>query len=32
LDDYGARVRFEVTGAAGKMHARGTLLAADRRA
>lgn len=32
LDADGARVRFEVTGVEGKLLARGTLLAADRRA
>ena len=32
LDGEGARVRFEVTGAQGAVFARGTLVAADRRA
>src|SRR5690348_6249591 len=32
LDGDGARVRFEVTGSEGAVFARGTLLAADRRA
>lgn len=32
LDDDGVRVRFEVTGAEGKLLARGTLVTADRRA